>query len=80
MAKRFERIIDKLPYSADDIIGQAISYFLKEQDPDRVRWEVILDGEDVVGWSVKIKTDKENVEEAKDFWKDNVDPMLGGNQ
>ena len=70
---RFEKLIDRLPMDKDKVIGQAVSWFISKQDPNSVQFKQYDNG-----YEIKVYTDPENADEAKEFWEENVDPHLGG--
>lgn len=76
MASKFKSIVKRLPYSWEKILGQGISFFISEQDPEEVRWDAVARDDEIVGWSITVKTNKENVVEAKEFWEEHVDPQF----
>lgn len=76
---RFKRMVNMLPISIDRLIGSGIAYFISEQEPDDVKMKIHIDDDDnVIGYSIRVKTDKRNVYEAKEFWENNIEPELGG--
>ncbi len=70
----FEKYVSMLPVSPEKLVGSAISWYLKKQDPDDVTLDLYRNG-----YSITIKTDDENVKEMKEFWREFVEPKLGGN-
>jgi hypothetical protein len=70
----FEKYVNMLPVSPEKLVGSAISWYLKKQDPDDVTLDLYRNG-----YSITIKTDDENVKEMKEFWREFVEPKLGGN-
>lgn len=76
MSSAFERIVNRLPYSVDKMLASGISFFIREQEPDSVEFNVRVEDGEPVGWEIRVQTDKKNVEEAKDFWIENVEERL----
>lgn len=76
MSSAFEKIVKRVPYSLDRIMGSGISFFIKEQEPDDVEFNVRVEDGEPIGWEIRVETDKDNVEEAKDFWIENVQQRL----
>jgi len=76
MSSAFEKIVSRLPYSLDKMLASGISFFIKEQEPERVEFNVRVENGEPVGWEIRVRTDEQNVEEAKDFWIDNVQERL----
>jgi hypothetical protein len=75
----FKSYIDKLGVDWEDVLSSGLSLFIKEQDPDKVVYKVHTDSdENITGYSIQVKTDEENVKEAKDFWENHVEPKLNG--
>lgn len=73
----FKRLVSRLPGSWENFLGRGISFFIREQEPERVRFNARVDSEDnVIGWEIKVDTDKENVRKAKKFWESNVEDRL----
>lgn len=76
-SERFRKMIGMLPVSIDRFIGAGIAYFISEQEPDDVKMKIHVDEEDEVqGYSIRVRTDKRNVYEAKEFWEKNIEPEL----
>lgn len=76
MSSAFERIVNRLPHSVDKMLASGISFFIREQEPDSVEFNVRVEDGEPVGWEIRVQTDKKNVEEAKDFWIENVEERL----
>lgn len=76
MSNSFKRLMSRLPYSWEKILGMGISFFLREQDPDNVEFNIRVSEDEPVGWEIRVEADKENVEEAKDFWINHVQERL----
>lgn len=76
MSSAFERLVGRLPYSWEKIVGMGISFFIREQDPQSVEFNVIAKDGNAVGWEINVYTDEENVEKAKDFWLEFVEGRL----
>lgn len=73
----FKRLVNRLPYSWEKILGMGISFFINEQNPSDVKFNVRVNGDDeVVGWEMKVDTDKDSTKDAKDFWENYVDNRL----
>lgn len=67
----FEQIISMTPVSVDRAIGSGISYFINQQEPENVEF---VKGTN--GYAIRVETDEENAEEARQFWEEVVDPKL----
>ena len=67
----FKRMVSRLPWSMDTIIGEGIAFFVSEQDPEEVSFDTYNNG-----YVIKVKTDEDNVKEAAKFWKKNVEDKL----
>lgn len=77
MSSGFERLVSRLPYSTDRILGMGVSFFIREQDPSSVEFNVRVDDNDnIIGWEIKVDTEEDKVEQAKDFWVDEVQGRL----
>lgn len=72
---RFEKLINRLPGDNDKLIGQAVSWFIKKQSPDEVNFTKYGNG-----YEIKVYTNSDSADEAKDFWESYVDPHLGGGE
>lgn len=75
---RFKAIVSSLPYPWQKVFSWGLTFFISEQEPDKVKFKAHTDNGDVVGWSIQVKTSEENVEEAKEFWEEYVEPKLDG--
>lgn len=67
------KYVGMLPVDEDTLVAEGINFFISSQDPDNVEFEAAENG-----YAIKVYTDKENVDKAKDFWTDNVHPKLTG--
>ncbi len=67
----FEDMISAIPVPLDRAMGSAISYFVNEQEPDRVEFERATNG-----YVIKVVTDDDSAEEAQRLWEEEVDPRL----
>jgi len=76
MSSAFEKIMGRLPYSVDNMLASGISFFIREQEPESVEFNIRVENGEPVGWEIRVLTDEENVEEAKDFWIENVQERL----
>jgi hypothetical protein len=73
----FSTYIQKLGVDWQRVLSSGLSLFIKEQEPRKVVFKVhTKDDENVTGYSIQVKTDEENVREAKEFWETNVEPKL----
>lgn len=73
MSSRFRQIVDRLPVRWETLVGMGISYYLNIHDPERVNFEKWKNG-----YRIEVKTNGVNAEEAYEFWKEHVEPELGG--
>lgn len=77
MIGSFQSLIDRLPYDEDRLVGMAISFFINEQKPEQVKFDVYIDEDDEpYAYAIKIKTDKDKIREASEFWEEYVEPEL----
>lgn len=73
----FRGLVRMLPVSWENALGMGMGYFIRNQTPDDVKFKVhATDTGDVFGYSIQIRTDKENVKEAKEFWEAYVEDNL----
>lgn len=70
---RIDRWLSLVPADEGEIIGSAIAWFLNKQEPETVRMESYDNG-----YQIKIFTDRDNVEQAQEFWSEYVQPKLTG--
>lgn len=79
--EQFKRFVSMLPVSTDSLLASAITFFISEQNPSEVKMKVHVDDDDnVVGYSIRVKTSKEETYDAKQFWENYVEPKLGDKQ
>lgn len=69
---RFMQIVERVPIDNDSLIGQAVSWFISNQNPDKVTFNYYENG-----YEIKVYADEEDAAEAAEFWEENVDPHLG---
>lgn len=69
----FEKYINMLPVSPEKLVGSAISWYFRKQEPEDVTLDLYKNG-----YSITVKTDKDNVKDMKEFWREFVEPKLGG--
>jgi len=72
---RFEKLVERAPVDNDKLIGQAVSWFISKQEPDNVSFNAYPNG-----YTIKVMTGKEGVEQAREFWEENVHQHLGGDE
>lgn len=73
----FSTYIQKLGVDWERVLSSGLSLFIKEQDPKKVVFKVHTnDEEKVTGYSIQVKTDEENVRDAKEFWEKHVETKL----
>lgn len=72
---RFEALIDRAPVSKDKLIGWAVSWFLKQQNPEKIEMNSYKNG-----YEVSVYTSEDGVEEAVEFWQEFVKPHLGDSE
>ena len=58
-------------FTSDGVTGLAVSKFLKAQDPENISFKRYKNG-----YAIEVKADEETVEDAQDFWENNVEPKL----
>jgi 3-deoxy-D-manno-octulosonate 8-phosphate phosphatase KdsC-like HAD superfamily phosphatase len=68
---RFMKYVRMLPVPVDTVLSEGITFFITDQNPERVEFEAADNG-----YAIKVYTDRQNVEEAKEFWQNQVDPKL----
>lgn len=71
-SSKFETLVNRMPVDNDKLIGQAVSWFISQQDPDKVEFTKYKNG-----YHVKVYTDEKNAQGAAEFWNENVNPHLG---
>lgn len=69
---RFMQLVEKVPVDNDKLIGQAVSWFITQQEPDDVDFTQYQNG-----YTIEVRTDSENAEKAREFWEDYVHTELG---
>lgn len=74
-AGKFESLVDRAPFSKERLIGWAVSWFLKRQDPEKIEMTSYKNG-----YEVSVYTDEDGVGEAVDFWEEYVKPHLGDSE
>lgn len=67
-------LVERVPGDKDKLIGQAVGWFLKKQDPDQIEFVKRANG-----YQIKVYCGEDEVDEAREFWEENIDPQLGGN-
>jgi len=67
----FEKYVNMLPVPPEKIVGSALSWFLKRQDPDSIDLDLYENG-----YRITVMTDKEGVKETGEFWEEYVRPTL----
>lgn len=67
------KLVEKVPVDNDKLVGQAVSWFISQQEPDDVDFTQYKNG-----YAIEVRTDKENAEDAREFWENFVHPELGG--
>lgn len=67
------QIVERVPIDNDSLIGQAVSWFINKQAPDKVVFNYYENG-----YEIKVYADEDDAKEAADFWEKNVNPHLGG--
>lgn len=73
----FTTYVNKFGVSWERLLSSGLSLFIKEQQPEKVVFKVHTDdNQDITGYSIQVKTDEENVREAKEFWEKNVETKL----
>lgn len=64
-------VLNKLSLDKDDIVSEGVAHFLGAQDPEEVVFVRASNG-----WAIKVITDEESTDTAKEFWESNVQPKL----
>lgn len=64
-------ILSGVNLSKEEVISKGVAYFLSSQDPDEI--EFVSAGN---GWAIRVRTDEESTEKAKDFWERHISPKL----
>lgn len=72
---RFETLINRLPVDNDKLTGQAVAWFLQQQNPEKVEFTSYQNG-----YQIQVFADEEKVNEATEFWQENINPALGGEE
>ena len=72
---RFEQLVSKVPVDNDKLIGQAVSWFITKQEPEDVEFTEYKNG-----YTIEVRTDKENAKQAREFWEEHVHPELNGEE
>lgn len=76
MSSAFQKLVRALPYDWEKVLGMGISFFIKDQKPESVEFNVRVEDDEPVGWEIRVTTDKVNVERAKNFWINRVQERL----
>jgi len=75
----FETYLSKFGVDWEDVLSSGLSFFITKQDPEKVKFKVHTNKqEEITGYSIQVKTDEDNVKDAKDFWENNVRGKLSG--
>ena len=75
--KIFTKYMDKFGVGWKELLSSGLGFFIREQNPDKVVFKVHSNDEDgIVGYSIQVRTDKENTREAKEFWEEHVEERL----
>lgn len=64
-------LIEGLPIEKDTVMSYGVSLFISELDPEEVTMKWYENG-----WSLQVKTDKDNTEKMKEFWEENIEEKL----
>ena len=74
----FSRYMGRFGVSWQSLLSSGLSFFITEQDPEKVVFKVHTNSvNEVTGYSIQVKTDEDNVRQAKEFWEDHVEEKLG---
>jgi len=73
--EKFEKLVQRVPVDNDKLIGQAVSWFISKQDPENVSFNSYPNG-----YTIKVMAEGDRVEEAKQFWEENVHPYINGEE
>lgn len=67
----FKSLMRLLPVKWQTLLGQGMSWFISNQEPEKVEFVCAKNG-----YIIRVATDEENIEDAKQFWEQNVEPRL----
>lgn len=67
----FRKYVKMLPIPWKEALGSGMQFFINRQNPESVEFDAYKNG-----WQITVKTDKENVREAKEFWEEHVEDYL----
>lgn len=74
---RFQRLVSMLPVPWEEVLGMGLAFFINNQEPETVKMKVHAnDDNEVFGYSIQVKTDGENAEDAVEFWEEFVEEKL----
>ena len=65
---RIGKVLSNVNVGGEELIGLGLEHFLSEQDPDHVEFT-----QHPNGYTIKVKTDEENIEKARQIWQEHVD-------
>jgi len=67
----FEDIVSMLPVGWEKVLGQGMGFFINQQEPEWVEFEKVANG-----YVIKVATDEESSQDAREFWEEFVDDKL----
>lgn len=67
----FKSMVELLPVGWQNALSSALGYYITRQDPEKVEFEKVKNG-----YVIKVETDDESAEEAKEFWQNHVHDKL----
>jgi hypothetical protein len=71
MVGSLNQLMKFVPVDEEKVISLGLQHFLRNQDPENVDFVSYPNG-----WALEIKTDEDNVEDARQFWEDNIEGKL----
>lgn len=80
MAKKevIERATSLVPWDVNTLVGSAVTWFIDEYDPETCMFKVHTDGDEVIGCSIQMRMGKDDVEDMKEFYEEEIEPRLSG--
>lgn len=55
----------------ESFLSKGLQLFMRRQKPENVEFVVHPNG-----WSIRVKTDEEKIEEAREFWENHVEDKI----
>lgn len=66
-----DTILNRTNVGWKQLLSRGLRVFIAEQEPEDVNFVRHPNG-----WSIQVKTDEDNIEEAQEFWQDNIEGKL----